>query len=113
MVLPPLLAITPEAVAHITYTEKKLKEVANEKLKVVDLEPLDATAHPSLEGTRTIIQQLQVRIGEEIILPGRTERDIATNTFKCNQCIELAAGDVTRRILPGICVVVVTRSPRV
>ena len=71
VVLPPVPAVTPEALARVSYIEHKFKEVQNEKLRVLTVDDVeyDASLHPSPAGTKSIIHQIQAAVGEVIILP--------------------------------------------
>ena len=80
VVLPPIPAATPEAVARVHYIEEKFKVVESEKLKIIEIENVeyDASNHPSVTGTRAIIHQLETALGENLVLSEATEDDIAT-----------------------------------
>ena len=77
MVLPSLPITGADVIGKQEHIKRKMNDIA--EIKIVELEEIDYdVGHPSVQGTKQIVEQIQKGIGDTLVLEGATE-DIATN----------------------------------
>ena len=76
-ILPCVPTVGAAEAGKAQYFEEEIKKIDN--IKVVKLEAIEYEGyHPSLKGTFSIIEQIQIAVGEEIIMEGARD-DVVTN----------------------------------
>ena len=81
LILPSMPTNTVHEICKAKYFGEKLKEV--EEIKVIELSDIEYEStgkhlHPTVDGTKTMIQQLDVACSNEVILPDAETDEIAT-----------------------------------
>ena len=81
LILPSVPTRTPQEVCKAKYLEEKLKDI--KEIKVIELSEIEYEStgrhqHPTVEGTKSMIQQLNTAMANELVLPDAKTDELAT-----------------------------------